>query len=107
MEVDAAAHPGDEFEKALSRSLSSAAAALRESGCDLIGHIKLFWTGEGEDYLMLNLTSFDETPSVKGELQENAGMGRLTVHAVAYGTEGRMLEEILRSSLLNHLSSHQ
>lgn len=95
----------EDMGEALSRYLTSVARALQDAGCPLIGHIKLMLSGEGADYLMANLTSFFESPSVTGSLEGEIGMGTLTVHAVVYGTGKELLEDILKSSLKESIPS--
>lgn len=95
----------EEMGEALSGYLTSVARALQDAGCPLIGHIKLMLSGEGGGYLMANLTSFFESPSVTGSLEGEIGMGTLTVHAVVYGTEKELLEDIFKNSLKESIPS--
>lgn len=105
IDVDAGACSQPELAERLSRCLSSVVSALRDAGCPLIGHIKLMLSGEQKGYLVANVTSFDEPPSVRGQLEGKAGKGHLTVHAVVYGVGGVLLERILRRSLRDLIPS--
>jgi hypothetical protein len=99
LEVDTDALTGEELRKALSNYLNKVTSALKEAGCPLIGHIKLMFDAAQGGCLIASATSFHETPSVEGDFEGISRKGRLTVHAVVYGTAGERLEEILKSSL--------
>jgi hypothetical protein len=99
MDLDGGILGQKELEGTFLRYLSGLTSALEDAGCPLIGHIKLMFTSGRDGYIVANTTSFREPPTAKGRLEGEAGRGRLTVHAVVYGAETRLLELIMKDIL--------
>lgn len=85
--------------------LISLSRALKEEGCRLIGHIKVFIRSETEEHLFISITSFDQIPDVKGKMEKEISKIVLKMNAVVYGLSedrlaflsGQKLEEGFKS----------
>ncbi|MHC4872565.1 MAG: hypothetical protein ACYTFY_12045, partial [Planctomycetota bacterium] len=67
---------------------------LEDSGCTLIGHIKIIFKGGKGGYLMVNKTDFKSPVQSKGKLP--AGLEKLSgaINCIIYGVGGDTVSEI-------------
>ena len=59
--------------------------ALKEEGCQLIGHIKVLIRSEAGERLFISLTSSDQIPASKGKMEKEVTKIMLTMNAIVYG----------------------
>jgi len=59
--------------------------ALKEEGCQLIGHIKVLIRSDAGEHLFISLTSFDQIPAFKGKMEKEVSEIMLTINAIVYG----------------------
>lgn len=72
--------------------------ALKQSGCELIGHIKGLIVADGKGHLMFSLTSFEEATRFQGKLHAGIFTGLLTVNIIVYGVELNIVETVFQKT---------
>ena len=68
---------------------------IKMAGCEMIGHLKAVVKTEKCGYLLISATSFNGRPQIKGRLAGDAGAARVTINAIVYGIDKKVLAEII------------
>lgn len=99
---EAALRPGMSLEESLRGSLIAFAAALREGGCTMIGHVKGMVEDGVSQPLFFSLTSLDGEPRFKGgPIRSQSGL-RLSMNVIAAGIDGESASLVLDGALSEH-----
>lgn len=85
--------------QALTDAMNRIAEALRESGCPLIGHLKLFARASEAGFYSISVTDFQQPPRCAGSATAVLPIERLTLNAIAYGIAPERLEAIVEAAL--------
>ncbi len=81
-------------------------AALKANGCSLIGHIKGALDMNVKGMLFFNITSFNQKPRIRGELEELAVYAELSINIIIYGLSETEIKDIFRKNLFKHFIMH-
>ena len=87
------------------KSLGKMGEELKASGCELIGHVKVFLENENNGYYFLSLTSFDQSPTHKGEMSETVFRVKMTINAIVFGVEENLLGEMIKRNIEEEINS--
>ncbi len=101
-EIDIFFHPAIRSSSLLEnvrKSLGKMGEALKNSGCELIGHVKVFLESENNGYYFLSLTSFDQSPSSKGKMSEAVSRVKITINAIVFGMDENLLGEMIKHNI--------
>ena len=79
----------------VSGMLKDAAVELRKAGCSAIGHVKAIVRDQGDGYLLVSTTAFDEEPSSKGRVSSKVTEAKVTLNAIVYGIDSDRLGRIM------------
>jgi hypothetical protein len=72
---------------------------LKENGCTLIGHMKVFIESDGEGYFF-STTSFEQVPDCKGSITGEISDIALTINVIVYGLSEKELSILVNKKLL-------
>ncbi len=91
----------DELKIRTGRFLSGLTDALKQAGCELIGHIKgAIATDEG--YLVFSVTSFEEGVRFKGEIPGDIYKINSTMNIIVYGIEPDAIGKLFQREWERH-----
>lgn len=71
---------------------------IKMAGGEMIGHLKAVIKTEC-GYMLISATSFDAKPQVKGRLADNADSISMTINAIVYGIDKKILTEIIEQEI--------
>jgi G3E family GTPase len=83
------------FKTKLSETLCRISSELEKSGCELIGHIKAVAKSPGGGYMAFSVTSFGQTPEIKGRLPRKPQSLKIALNVIVYGLSGDIVEKIV------------
>ena len=73
---------------------------IKTAGGEMIGHLKAIIKTEKCGYLLISATSFEVKPQIKGRLADDADSIRMTINAIVYGIDKKILAEIIEEELV-------
>jgi hypothetical protein len=76
----------------IERFLMDLTRRLKNDGCELIGHIKGLFAADSAGYLMFSITSPDEPPKFKGEINSKITGAQMSVNVIVYGVGLKIVE---------------
>ncbi len=97
-----AAIPVAELKDRASIFISELTGALKDNGCELIGHIKGLIDAHEKGHLMFSVTSFDEGARFKGKMADGIAGAELKVNVIVYGIEQEIIEAVYQKTLKKH-----
>jgi len=99
--------PASTIRNPLDTFLSGLTTFLRDSGCQLIGHIKGVLDGGDRGQLFFSITSFDEGIRYKGDIDGEIPGATLSINVIVYGVGEEAVEGAVHDQLRKHFPEHR
>jgi hypothetical protein len=93
-----------DFIQRLNAFLLELVESLKKSGCKLIGHIKGTVGTVKQNKIFFNITSFEQAPQYKGELQNYISHVTLTINVIVFMISKEKVERIVNEGLSNYFT---
>lgn len=75
------------------------ALKLKDAGCSMIGHLKAVLKTDKQGLFLISTTSFEQKPHAKGMLKTGLKEAKLTINAIVYDIDQKVLGELIQTEL--------
>jgi hypothetical protein len=96
--------PASTLQNRVDTFLSDLTTFLRDSGCQLIGHIKGVLDAGNGGQLFFSITSFDEGIRYKESIDDKIPAATFSINVIVYGVGEEAVAEAVRDLLRKHFS---